>query len=128
MPSCSAYRPLFVLDSAGGGLALNSILVLYLYLRFHLSAGATGAALAAVAVLAAITQPLSARLATRVGLVRTIVFTHLPANICLIVAGLVPTAPVAIGFLLLRAPDTGGVVLNVFYKHSRVKQYLIIAS
>jgi MFS family permease len=94
---------LFALDSAGGGLALNAILVLYLYLRFHLSAGATGAALAAVGVLAAFSQLLSSRLAARIGLVRTMVFTHLPANICLVLAGVAPTAPVAIGFLLVRA-------------------------
>lgn len=94
---------LFALDSAGGGLALNSILVLYLFLRFHLSAGETGAALAAVGVLAAVSQLVSSRLANRIGLVRTMVFTHLPANVCLILAGIVPTAPVAIGFLLVRA-------------------------
>ena len=94
---------LFALDSAGGGLALNSLLVLYLFVRFHLSAGATGAALAGMGVLAAFSQLASARLARRIGLVRTMVFTHLPANACLIVAGVSPVAPVAIGFLLVRA-------------------------
>ena len=94
---------LFALDSAGGGLVLNSILVLYLYLRFRLSAGATGATLAAVGVLAALSQLVSARIAARIGLVRTMVFTHLPANICLILAGLVPSPAAAIGLLLVRA-------------------------
>ena len=94
---------LFSLDAAGGGLALNSLLVLYLYVRFHLSAGATGAALAAMGVLSAFSQLVSARLARRIGLVRTMVFTHLPANVCLIVAGLVPNAALAIGLLLVRA-------------------------
>ena len=94
---------LFALDSAGGGLALNSLLVLYLYVRFHLSAGSTGAALAGMGVLAAFSQLVSARLTRRIGLVRTMVFTHLPANACLVVAGVSPAAPVAIGFLLVRA-------------------------
>lgn len=94
---------LFALDSAGGGLALNSLLVLYLYVRFHLSAAATGAALAAMGVLAAGSQLVSARLAGRIGLVRTMVFTHLPANACLVMAGILPSAPAALGFLLVRA-------------------------
>lgn len=94
---------LFALDSAGGGFALNSLLVLYLYLRFHLSAGATGAALAAMGVLSAFSQLISARIAARIGLVRTMVFTHLPANICLILAGIVPDPAAAIGLLLVRA-------------------------
>lgn len=94
---------LFALDSAGGGLALPSLLVLYLYVRFHLSPGATGAALAAMGVLAAISQLVSARIAARIGLVRTMVFTHLPANGCLILAGVLPNAAAAIGLLLVRA-------------------------
>ena len=94
---------LFALDSAGGGFTLNSLLVLYLYVRFHLSAGATGTALAAMGVLSAFSQLASARIAARIGLVRTMVFTHLPANICLILAGIVPYPAVAIGLLLVRA-------------------------
>jgi predicted MFS family arabinose efflux permease len=94
---------LFTIDSAGGGFALQSLLVLYLYLRFHLSPVATGATLAATGVLAAFSQLASARIAGRIGLVRTMVFTHLPANVCLIIAGLVPNAAAAIGLLLIRS-------------------------
>lgn len=94
---------LFALDSAGGGFALNSLLVLYLYVRFHLSAGATGTALAAMGVLSAVSQLASARIAVKIGLVRTMVFTHLPANVCLIAAGIVPDPGAAIGLLLVRA-------------------------
>jgi hypothetical protein len=94
---------LFSLDSAGGGLALNALLVLYLYVRFHLSPGATGATLAGAGTLSALSQLVSARIARRIGLVRTMVFTHLPANGCLILAGIVASAPVAIGLLLVRA-------------------------
>jgi predicted MFS family arabinose efflux permease len=94
---------LFSMDSAGGGFVLNSLLVLYLFVRFHLSPGATGATFAATGVLSAFSQLASARLAARIGLVRTMVFTHLPANGCLILAGILPSAPAAIAFLLVRA-------------------------
>jgi MFS family permease len=94
---------LFSLDSAAGGMAVQSILVLYLDLRFDLSPAATGATLAVAGVLSAISQLVSARLAARIGLVRTMVFTHLPANIFLVLAGIVPNAATAITFLLLRA-------------------------
>ncbi len=94
---------LFALDSAGGGFAVQSLVVLYLDLRFGLSPAVTGATLAAAGVLTAFSQLASARLAGRFGLVRTMVFTHLPANIFLILAGIVPSAPLAVTFLLLRA-------------------------
>jgi MFS family permease len=94
---------LFALDSAGGGFALTPLLVLYLDVRFGLSPAATGATLAAAGGLAALSQLVSARLARRIGLVRTMVFTHLPANVFLVLAGIVPNAPLAITFLLLRA-------------------------
>jgi MFS family permease len=94
---------LFALDSAGGGFALTPLIVLYLDVRFGLSPAATGATLAAAGGLAALSQLASARLARRIGLVRTMVFTHLPANIFLILAGIVPNAPLAITFLLARA-------------------------
>jgi predicted MFS family arabinose efflux permease len=94
---------LFALDSAGGGFAVNALLVLYLDLRFGLSPGVMGTILAAAGVLTAFSQLLSARLAARIGLVRTMVFTHLPANVFLILAGIVPSAPLAVTFLLARA-------------------------
>jgi MFS family permease len=94
---------LFSLDSAGGGFAVTSLLVLYLDVRFGLSPAATGATLAAAGTLTAFSQLVSARIARRIGLVRTMVFTHLPANVFLIMAGIVPNAAAAITFLLLRA-------------------------
>ena len=94
---------LFTIDSAGGGFALQSLLVLYLFLRFHLSPVATGATLAGTGVLSAFSQLASPVIARRIGLVRTMVFTHLPANAFLILAGIVPNAPAAITFLLLRS-------------------------
>lgn len=94
---------LFALDSAGGGFAVNALLVLYLDVRFDLDPGATAATLAAASVLTAFSQLVSARLAGRIGLVPTMVFTHLPANVFLVLAGIVPSAPLAVAFLLARA-------------------------
>jgi MFS family permease len=94
---------LFTIDSAGGGFALQSLLVLYLFLRFHLSPVATGATLAGTGALSAFSQLASPVIARRIGLVRTMVFTHLPANAFLILAGVVPNATAAIIFLLLRS-------------------------
>jgi len=82
---------------------VQSLLVLYLDVRFGLSPAAMGATLAAAGVFTALSQLVSARLAARIGLVRTMVFTHLPANVFLILAGIVPSARWAIAFLLLRA-------------------------
>ena len=94
---------LFSLDSAGGGFTVNALIVLYLDLRFGLSPAVIGATLAAAGTLSAFSQLLAAPLARRIGLVRTMVFTHLPANAFLILAGIVPSAPVAITLLLMRA-------------------------
>lgn len=94
---------LFALDSFGGGFVVQSLLVLWLYERFQLSVLATGSIFFAAGVLGGLSQLVSPRLAGRIGLVPTMVFTHLPANVLLIAAGLVPSAPFAVIFLLLRA-------------------------
>lgn len=94
---------LFALDAAGGGLVVQSLLVLYLHVRFDLDPATTGAVFAAAGLLTALSQLLSARLARRVGLVRTMVFTHLPANVLLVLAGIVPHAGLAVACLLGRA-------------------------
>jgi MFS family permease len=93
---------LFSLDSFGGGFVVQSLLALYLFRRFALSLETAAAFFFAAGILAAFSQFVSGRLAARIGHVRTMVFTHLPANLFLIVAGLMPTAPLAILFLLLR--------------------------
>jgi MFS family permease len=81
---------------------VQSLLALYLFRRFDLSLRAAAAFFFAAGTLAAFSQLVSARIAARIGHVRTMVFTHLPSNLFLIAAGLMPTAPLAIAFLLLR--------------------------
>lgn len=93
---------LFSLDSFGGGFVVQSLLVLWLYRRFHLDERTAAAVFFVAGTLSAFSQILSPRVAARIGLIRTMVYTHLPANIFLILAGLMPTAPLSITFLLLR--------------------------
>jgi len=94
---------LFSLDSFGGGFVVQSLLVLWLYRRFELSPSATAGIFFATSILGALSQLLSPPLAARIGLVRTMVYTHIPANLLLATAGLVPSAPVAVACLLVRA-------------------------
>ena len=94
---------LFSLDSAGSGFVVTSLLVLWLHLRFDLSAGVTATVFFVGGLLGACSQLLAPRLATRFGLIRTMAFTHLPANALLILAAFAPNGAVAIGLLLTRA-------------------------
>src|SRR5262245_17832436 len=93
---------LFSLDSFGGGFVVQSLLVLWLHRRFHLDASTTAAVFFVAGTLGGLSQVLSPWVASRIGLIRTMVYTHLPANIFLVLAGLAPTAPLAIACLLLR--------------------------
>jgi MFS family permease len=94
---------LFSLDSASSGFVVQSLLVLWLHLRFDLSPGATGAVFFAANLLAGLSQLLASRVATRIGLIRTMVFTHLPANALLASAAFAPSGGVAVALLLGRA-------------------------
>lgn len=94
---------LFSLDAFGGGFVVQSLLVLWLARRFGFSPDVIGVVLFATGLLGALSQLASARLAARIGLVRTMVYTHLPANLLLVVAGVVPHAGAAVGCLLARA-------------------------
>jgi MFS family permease len=93
---------LFALDSFGGGFAIDSLLVLWLFLRFDMSLQAAGTVFFGTRTLAALSQLVSPRLAARFGLIETMVFTHLPANAFLILAAFMPNASLAVTFLLLR--------------------------
>jgi len=93
---------LFSVDSFGGGFVVQSLLVLWLHKRFALDGATIAAVFFAAGTLAAFSQVLSPRVAARIGLVRTMVYTHLPANLLLVLAALMPTAPLAITCLLLR--------------------------
>ena len=93
---------LFALDAFGGGFVVQSFAAYWFYLRFGVHPGALGAIFFGANVFAGISALLASRLAARLGLVRTMVFTHLPSNVLLILVPLMPTLPLAISVLLLR--------------------------
>jgi predicted MFS family arabinose efflux permease len=101
----TVYRlaALFSLDAFGGGFVITALLVLWLQRRFGLSIAVTGAVFFWAGVLSAFSALIAVRIARRIGLVRTMVFTHLPANGLLVLAALMPTAPLAVACLLARA-------------------------
>lgn len=94
---------LFSLDSAGSGFVVTSMLVLWLHLRFDLSAGATAGVFFAAGLLGACSQLLAPWLAHRIGMVRTMAFTHMPANALLALAAFAPSGGIAVALLLVRA-------------------------
>jgi predicted MFS family arabinose efflux permease len=93
---------LFSLDSMGGGLVVQSLLVLWLYRRFGLSAITVGHIFFVTGLCGAASQLAAPRLAKRIGLIETMVYTHLPANALLILAGVLPDARLAVACLVLR--------------------------
>jgi MFS family permease len=94
---------LFSVDSFAGGFAINALLALWLFERFELSLTAAGAFFFWTGLLSAVSQLAAAPLARRIGLVNTMVFTHLPANLCLVAAAFAPTLPTALALLLVRS-------------------------
>jgi MFS family permease len=94
---------LFSLDALAGGFVVQSYLAFWFAERWGADPGAVGLLFAASNVLAAVSFPVAAWLARRIGLIRTMVFSHIPANVFLVGAALAPNLPVAIGLLLARA-------------------------
>ncbi len=93
---------LFALDALGGGLVINAVIAYWLHVRFGAPANVLGPTLAAIALLQAVSYEISGRLANRIGLIRTMVFTHIPSNILLLLVPFSPTLTWAIGLLLAR--------------------------
>lgn len=93
----------FSVDSFGGGFVVQSLLALWLFRRFDLSTGAAGALLFWMGVCSAGSMFASPILARRIGLVRTMAFTHMPAQVFLIVTAFVPDLTVAIVLLTGRS-------------------------
>jgi predicted MFS family arabinose efflux permease len=94
---------LFSLDSFGGGFVVQSMLAFWLFQRFGFSAAAAGAIFFWTGVLAAFSALAAARIARRIGLLNTAVFTHLPAQCFLILTPFMPTSPLAVACLLARS-------------------------
>ena len=93
---------LFALDAFGGGFILQSIVAYWFYLRFHLDPAALGSIFFFANLLAAASALGAAALAKRFGLINTMVFTHLPSNVLLILVPLMPNLTLAVAVLLVR--------------------------
>lgn len=93
---------LFALDAFAGGLIVQSMFAYWFFVRFGVDAGALGSIFFGANILAGISALLAVRIANKFGLINTMVFTHIPSNILLILIPLMPTLPLAIGLLLVR--------------------------
>jgi hypothetical protein len=93
---------LFALDSFAGGFVANAVISYWLHVRFGAGPQLLGPVFAAVAFLQALSYEISARLSGRIGLINTMVFTHLPSNVLLLLVAFSPSLGWAIAFLLPR--------------------------
>jgi MFS family permease len=94
---------LFSIDAFAGGFIAQSLLVLWLFQQYGLSLSAAAVFFFWSSTLSAFSYPIAARLATRWGLVNTMVYTHIPSSVFLILAPFAPNVYVALGLLLLRS-------------------------
>ncbi|MGA0032682.1 MAG: MFS transporter [Burkholderiales bacterium] len=94
---------LFSIDAFAGGFAVQSLLALWLLQRFDLSVAAAGSIFFWTGLLTAFSHLAAARVAARFGLINTMVYTHLPANVFLIMVPFMPTLELALLFLFLRS-------------------------
>ena len=107
-PVFGSLRPLlglaglFALDSLGGGLVANAVIAYWLHVRYGAEPALLGPVFASVAILQSVSYEVSGRLGDRIGLINTMVFTHLPSNVLLLLVPLSPTLAWAVGLLLAR--------------------------
>ena len=93
---------LFSLDAFAGGFVMQSLIAYWFHVRFGADPAALGAIFFGANILAGFSALAAARLAARIGLINTMVFTHLPSNVLLIAVPLMPTLLLAVGVLLAR--------------------------
>jgi MFS family permease len=124
----TVYRlaALFSLDSFGGGFATQAIFALWVYRRFNLTPGTLGVIFFATGMLSAFSSLLAVRISRRIGLVRTMVFTHIPASVLLILVVLAPNVWWAMGLFIVRGllsqmdvPVRTSYVMAVVQPHER---------
>jgi MFS family permease len=94
---------LFALDSFAGGLIIQSFIAYWLVIRFGATPAALGAIFFGMNALAGFSTLAASRIAAKVGLINTMVWTHIPANFLLISLPFMPTLPLAVMILLVRA-------------------------
>ncbi|HEY3270564.1 MAG TPA: MFS transporter [Geothrix sp.] len=93
---------LFSLDAFAGGFVIQSIVAYWFHVKFGVAPGALGSIFFAANILAGLSSLYAVKLAAKIGLIRTMVFTHIPSNVLLILVPLMPNLPLAVALLLLR--------------------------
>lgn len=93
---------LFAIDSFGGGFVIQSIVSFWFYTRFGADLSTLSYVFAIAGVLTAVSFMASTKLASKIGLVNTMVFTHIPSNILLIILAFAPTFSIAISLYFAR--------------------------
>jgi len=93
---------LFSIDAFAGGFVLQSLLAYWFYVRFNVQPAVLGSIFFGANILAGLSALSAAWVASKIGLIRTMVFTHIPSNILLILVPLMPNLPLAIALLLMR--------------------------
>lgn len=93
---------LFSLDAFAGGFVIQSFVAYWFHLKFGVAPGLLGSIFFGANLLAGLSALYAVRLARQIGLIRTMVYTHIPSNLLLILVPLMPSLPLAIGVLLLR--------------------------
>lgn len=93
---------LFSLDAFAGGLVIQSLVAYWFHTRFGVESGLLGGIFFGANLLAGTSALLAAQIAAKIGLINTMVFTHIPSNVLLMLVPLMPNLPLAIAVLLLR--------------------------
>lgn len=117
---------LFGLDSLGSGMVGNGITVYWLHVKFGAGPSVLGPSFAAMSILTAVSQGLAGRIADRVGLINTMVFTHLPSNVLLALVPFMPSLGSAVTLLLARSaiasmdqPARQAYIVSIVKPHER---------
>lgn len=93
---------LFAVDAFAGGFVIQSIVSFWFYTKFGADLAALSLIFSAAGALTALSFLAAAKIADRIGLINTMVFTHIPSNVFLILVGFAPSLPLAIAFYLTR--------------------------
>lgn len=93
---------LFALDAFAGGFILQSIVAYWFHIRFRVEPAVLGSIFFGANILAGLSALTAARVASRIGLINTMVFTHIPSNILLMLVPIMPSLPLSIAVLLIR--------------------------
>ena len=126
---------LFALDSLAGGFVSNAVIAYWFHARFGAAPSLLGPLFAAVAILQSVSYEISARLSVRIGLVNTMVFTHLPSNVLLLLVALAPTLGWAIALVLARfllsqmdVPARQAYVVSIVPPHHRAPALALVGA